>query len=136
MDSITCKLDIKSVPTGRARQSAHYSRFGRNPALGGDFRLKSRPLYIDRTETGQAPSLPVGVVRRVIVLSDLIALAINNENHAYRHECGRNDKDQNATFQCLNHPSAGGGSLRIAERATLGEGRERGGEHGQSNQRN
>ena len=81
--------------------------------------------------------LPLAVrVRCVIGLSELIAFAINNENHANRHERGRDDKNQNPTAQGLNHSSTGGGRLRIAERAALGEGRERGGEHDQSNQHN
>src|SRR5713101_3210272 len=79
--------------------------------------------------------LPSAVrVGRVIGPSDLITFVINNENHANRHERWRDDKNQNPTAQGLNHSSTGGGRLRITERATLGEGRERGGEHGQSSQ--
>ena len=71
--------------------------------------------------------LPIVVrVRRVIALPALIAFAINNENHANRHKRRRDDKNQNPTAQGLNHSSAGGGRLRIAERATLREGREQG----------
>src|SRR6266478_2979147 len=82
-------------------------------------------------------NLPIAVrVRRLIILPDLIALAIHNENHAHRHERGRDDKNQNPTAQSLNHSSTGGGRLGVAERATLGEGGERSGEQGQSNQGN
>jgi hypothetical protein len=51
---------------------------------------------------------------------------MNDENHSHRHERRRNDKDQNATTQGLNHSSACRGSLGVAERAVLGEPRERG----------
>src|ERR1019366_1510492 len=86
---------------------------------------------------GRCLRLPLAVrVRRVMGLSELIAFAIHNKNHANRHERGRDDKDQNPTAQGLNHSSTGGGRLRIAERAALGEGWERGGEYDQSNQCN
>jgi len=65
-----------------------------------------------------------------------MAFAINNENHANRHKGWRDDKNQNSTAQGLNHSSASGRRLRITERATLGEGWERRGEHDQRNQRN
>src|SRR6267143_6565628 len=81
--------------------------------------------------------LPLAVrVGRVIVPSDLITFVMHNENHANRHERGRDDKNQNPTAQGLNHSTTGGGRLGITERATLGEGRERGGKHGQSSQPN
>src|SRR6266851_8689588 len=72
----------------------------------------------------------------VIGPSDLITFVINNENHANRHERGRDDKNQNPTAQGLNHSTTGRGRLRIAQRAALREGRERGGEHEQSSQPN
>src|SRR5258707_10971585 len=93
--------------------------------------------YFYRSAAATQNQLPLVVrVGRVIFPSDLITLVMHNENHANRHERGRDDKDQNAAAQGLNHPSTGGGRLRIAERATLGEGRERGSEQGQSNQGN
>ena len=66
---------------------------------------------------------------------ELIALVMNNENHAYGHERGRNDKDQYATAQGLNHASARRRGLRIAERATLAERWKGEGKHNQSHQR-
>ena len=87
--------------------------------------------------SGISPRLPIALrVRRVVGLSELMAFAVHNKNHAHRHERGREDENQNPAAQGLNHSSTGGGCLRIAERATLGEGRERSGEHGQYNQRN
>src|SRR5208282_3549385 len=71
---------------------------------------------------------------RVIGLSELIALAIHNEDHAHRHERRRDDKNQNPAAQGLNHSSTGGSSLGIAERATLGKSWKRGGEQGDCNQ--
>ena len=71
----------------------------------------------------------------VIVLPELMAFAINNENHAHRHEGGRDDQNQNPAAQGLNHASARGSRLRITQRTTLGKGREGRGEHGQRNQR-
>src|SRR6202795_186747 len=81
-------------------------------------------------------SFRLPLVGPVILPSDLITFVMHNENHANRHERGRDDKNQNPTAQGLNHSTTGGGRLRITERATLGKGRERSGEHGQSSQCN
>jgi hypothetical protein len=80
---------------------------------------------------------PVGVGRVLIVifLSELIALAANNKDHANRHESWRNDEDQNSAAQGLNHANARGSGLGIAQGAALGEGWGRA-EHGQSHKRN
>jgi hypothetical protein len=52
----------------------------------------------------------------------LISLVVHNENHANGHQRGRKYKDQNPATQCLNHLSARGGSLGIAQGAALREG--------------
>jgi hypothetical protein len=44
-----------------------------------------------------------GRIRRVLA-SDLIAFATHYKNHANGSERGRNDEDQNAVAQSLNHP--------------------------------
>ena len=60
-----------------------------------------------------------------VVLASLIAFAIADEDYADRHQRGGSDQDEDAALQCLNHASAGGRGLGIAERAALGSGRDR-----------
>src|SRR5207244_2506140 len=72
---------------------------------------------------------------RVVRPFKLIAFAMDNENHANGCECGRNDKDKNPAAQCLNHSSACGSRLSIAERAALGKSRHGRQQQDQSRQR-
>jgi hypothetical protein len=50
------------------------------------------------------PALVLSIA--LLVPPDLIALAMHDNNHANRSECGRNDENQNPAFQRLNHARA------------------------------
>ena len=65
-----------------------------------------------------------------------MAFAIHNENHADRHEGGRDDEDQDPAAKGLNHASAGGRRLGIAEGTALGKSLGRSGEHNYSDESN
>src|SRR5207248_4034486 len=83
-------------------------------------------LGAPRTWDDRHCALP-GLVRLpgVIRFLKLIALAITNTDYTQRHERRRNDEDQDSALQRLNHARTRGGSLRIAQCATLGKSRQR-----------
>ena len=58
-----------------------------------------------------------------VAASNLIALAMQDKNHANGSERRRDDQDQYPAAQCLNHPRPRGSRLSVAKRATLGESR-------------
>src|SRR5580700_9864621 len=60
-----------------------------------------------------------------VAVASLIAFAIADEDYPDGHEGWRSDEDQDAAAQGLNHARARGGGLRIAERAALGQSRQR-----------
>ena len=69
-----------------------------------------------------------------VVASNLIAFAVYYKNHSNGTERGRNDEDQNSALQCLNHASASGRCLSVAEGAALRKGRHSGQQQDESRQ--
>jgi len=69
--------------------------------------------------------LPLAVWFVGVSFHGLISLAIADEDYADGHQRRGSDQDEDAALQCLNHASAGGRGLGIAERAALGGGRDR-----------
>ena len=72
------------------------------------------------------------MIRPFLGESDLIPLVIHDENHAYRHQSGGHNENENPALQGLDHAGASRGCLGITKRAALGESWEGRGEHGES----
>lgn len=54
------------------------------------------------------------------VFSGLITLAVADEDCPYGHKRGRHDEDEDSAFERLNHATACGRGLRVAEGTALG----------------
>src|SRR5882724_6720060 len=84
---------------------------------------------------GHSLQLPAVGFGRVISRSDLIALVVQDKNHANGKKRWRDDENQDPALEGLNHPAPGGSRLGIAEGATLGRCRAGRGEREESDQR-